>query len=171
MQPIHRVQKRSIVSNHTKRKGRPPKCTESWKKKLILLRMCGLDARQVVAVLTMQGGGAAKTKPRRAQQLVKQLLVDNQERFHTPDKLVARRHATFIRTSLRSDGSRNPRSIKRQVKAMAYKASQRDSSKSSTCQHNETGGFLSSPGVTQPLFNIGADALSTDASPVVTTFF
>jgi hypothetical protein len=54
---------------------------------------------------------------------------------------------------------------------MAYKASQGDSSKSSTCQHNEIGGFLSSPGVTQPLFNIGADALSTDASPVVTTFF
>lgn len=62
MQPVHRVQKRLVVSNHTNRRGRPPKCTESWKKKLILLRMCGLDASQVVAVLTMQGDGAAETK-------------------------------------------------------------------------------------------------------------
>jgi hypothetical protein len=56
------VQKRPIVSNHIKRRGRPSKCTESWKKKLILLRMCGLDASQIVIVLTMQGDGVAEVK-------------------------------------------------------------------------------------------------------------
>jgi hypothetical protein len=48
---------------------------------------------------------------------------------------------------------------------MSCNTSLGDISKSTACQNDEAGGCVFPPGYTQPLSNIGADALSTDGSP------
>jgi hypothetical protein len=48
---------------------------------------------------------------------------------------------------------------------MSYKSSLREFAKSTSCQHDETDGCTSSPGVTQLLCNTSTDVLSTIGSP------
>jgi hypothetical protein len=58
MRLTHRVEKRTAKSTSGRRRGRPQQCSESWKKKLILLSMCGLNTATVVRVLKIQSEGS-----------------------------------------------------------------------------------------------------------------
>ena len=96
---------------------------------------------------------------------MKQLLANGQGRFYTPGKLVARRHAAFIRASLRPDRNRNLRSVKPDVKAVSYKALLQDIAKSAASQKDQAGSLTSCFEVTKPSSSIGARPLSSNGSP------
>ncbi|ORY08902.1 ankyrin repeat-containing domain protein [Clohesyomyces aquaticus] len=104
----YRIEKRTGETGQVKRRGRPKKYSESWTKKLVLLRMCGLNLNDIVRILELQGDGTFAAKDRRPQQLVRQLLSDGKHRFRAPDKLAARRRAAFIRATFRKAAKHRP---------------------------------------------------------------
>jgi hypothetical protein len=62
MTSCYRIQKRRAATGSNKKRGRPKKYSESWTKKLVLLRMCGLSLSDIVRVLEIQGDGTFTAK-------------------------------------------------------------------------------------------------------------
>jgi hypothetical protein len=56
MASYHGVRKKANQSNQKKKRGRPKTYSDSWTKKLIVLRMCGLHLSEIVQLLSIQGG-------------------------------------------------------------------------------------------------------------------
>ncbi len=56
---LHRVSK---VAGKKKGRGRPQTYSESWKKKAVVLRACGLDLKDILDLLERQDGSAFKAK-------------------------------------------------------------------------------------------------------------
>ncbi|CAO2654919.1 Nn.00g116520.m01.CDS01 [Neocucurbitaria sp. VM-36] len=94
------------------RVGRPNLYSSSWIKKLVLLRECGFENRDVIRILGVQGGAHERANLRTAQSQVRMLLGEPGERYMRPDELTARRRASFLKRLLnasdrrRSAGSR-----------------------------------------------------------------
>ncbi|KAF2131820.1 hypothetical protein P153DRAFT_382714 [Dothidotthia symphoricarpi CBS 119687] len=67
--------------------------------------MCGLDLNYTLQILRIQSDDQFAPKDRRVQQLIRQFLSDNNQRFRPPSKLDARRNAAFIRAALKRDAT------------------------------------------------------------------
>ncbi|KAI8941906.1 hypothetical protein NX059_000020 [Plenodomus lindquistii] len=92
--------KTTAISQRRTKRGRPQKYSESWIKKLILLRYCGLKLPVILELLDSLGNGSTKLKHRRAQQIIRDLLADDHGRYPNIDKNTARRRSSFVRAAI-----------------------------------------------------------------------
>ncbi|OCK85046.1 ankyrin [Lepidopterella palustris CBS 459.81] len=99
MAPANPVQK--LAPDHTlrarKKRGRPNTWTESWQKKLVVLRMCGLHLREILALLSKVSDGNFSPKNRRAEQILRKLLSNGYQKYCSADSATLRRRVAYLR--------------------------------------------------------------------------
>ncbi|KAF2794217.1 ankyrin [Melanomma pulvis-pyrius CBS 109.77] len=96
----HRIEKRpSSARLGSKRgRGRPSDWSSTWQKKLIVLRLCGLQLNEILQLFNVLGDGVFIAKERRAQQLLRKILYTGYTRYCAPNKDVLRKRITFLRS-------------------------------------------------------------------------
>ncbi|KAF2184800.1 ankyrin [Zopfia rhizophila CBS 207.26] len=109
----HRIEKRRQMVGGKRGRGRPSDWSMSWQKRLIVLRLCGLQLSEVLEVLKILSGDTLKAKERRAQQILRDLLSDGYQRLCSSNKTVARKRMSFLRAIGRYDRTRKSKTRNR----------------------------------------------------------